>query len=151
MGWRFCRFQPFGRCIKVCPKNLVRICGTEYEAKDLARKILEYSDFFELNNGGVTFSGGEPLLQHKFVKEVCSHLDGIHKAIQTSGYADEETQMQAHTAFADDRRNLRIETTDGLRFFIAFYPSYDWIYGIGTLSYYQIDDQMHEWIVRNLN
>ena len=82
--------QPFGRCIKVCPKNLVRVCGTEFEAKDLADKILEYSDFFELNNGGVTFSGGEPLLQHNFVKEVCSHLANVHKAIQTSGYADEE-------------------------------------------------------------
>lgn len=41
------------------------------------------------------------------------------------GYPDEETQMQAHTAFADDRRNLRIETTDGLRFFISFHPSFD--------------------------
>ena len=82
--------KPFGRCIKICPKNLVRICGLEYEADELAEKIMSYKDFFELNNGGVTFSGGEPLLQHQFVKEVCSKLDGVHKAIQTSGYADEE-------------------------------------------------------------
>ena len=67
------------------------------------------------------------------------------------GYPDEETQMQAHTAFADDRRNLRIETTDGLRFFISFHPSFDWINGGGTMSYFKIDEQMHAWIDRNLN
>lgn len=67
------------------------------------------------------------------------------------GYPDEETQMQAHTAFADDRRNLRIETTDGLRFFISFHPSFDWINGSGTMSYFKIDEQMHAWIDRNLN
>ena len=66
-------------------------------------------------------------------------------------YPDEETQMQAHTAFADDRRNLRIETTDGLRFFISFHPSFDWINGGGTMSYFKIDEQMHAWIDRNLN
>ena len=67
------------------------------------------------------------------------------------GYPDEETQMQAHTAFADDRRNLRIKTTDGLRFFISFHPSFDWINGGGTMSYFKIDEQMHAWIDRNLN
>ena len=49
----------------------------------------------------------------------------------------EENQPEAHDAFAYDRRNLRIETADGLFFFIAFYPSYDWIDGGGTMSYFQ--------------
>jgi hypothetical protein len=67
------------------------------------------------------------------------------------GYPDEETQIQAHTAFADDRRNLRIETTTGLCFFISFHPNFDWINGGGTMSYFKIDEQMHAWIDRNLN
>ena len=62
----------------------------------------------------------------------------------------EENQQEAHTAFADDRRNLRIETASGLRFFIAFYPNYDWIYGGGTMSYFKIDNQMRNWIARNV-
>lgn len=62
----------------------------------------------------------------------------------------EENQQEAHTAFADDRRNLRIETASGLRFFIAFYPSYNWIYGGGTMSYFKIDNQMRNWIERNV-
>lgn len=51
----------------------------------------------------------------------------------------------------NDRRNLRIETASGLRFFISFYPNYDWIEGGGTMSYFKIDNQMHGWIERNLN
>ena len=43
------------------------------------------------------------------------------------GYTNEEKQMEAHTAFADDSRVLRIETNGGLRFYISLYPSYSWI------------------------
>ena len=66
-------------------------------------------------------------------------------------YTDEEEQVAVHNAFAEDRRNIRIETTEGLRFFIAIYPSFDWIYGGGTMSYFKMDDQMHAWVDRNLN
>jgi pyruvate formate lyase activating enzyme len=38
--------------------------------------------------GGITVSGGEPLMQAEFVCELAEHLTGIHLAIQTSGYAD---------------------------------------------------------------
>ena len=59
--------------------------------------------------------------------------------------------MQAHTAFADDRRNLRIEkTVVFLHCFIWFFI-FDWINGSGTMSYFKIDEQMHAWIDRNLN
>jgi len=67
------------------------------------------------------------------------------------GDIPEEEQPEFHNAVAKDRRNLRIETTTGLRFFIAFYPTYDWIDGGGTMSYFKIDEQMHAWIDRNLN
>ena len=67
------------------------------------------------------------------------------------GGIPEEDQQAFHSAVADDRRNLRIETTDGICFFIAFYPNYNWIYGTGALSYYQINEAMHDWINRNLN
>ena len=67
--------------------------GTEYTAEEIVKRAVRYREYFK-ENGGVTVSGGEPLLQHKFVKEVCSHLDGIHKAIQTSGYADSDVFRQ---------------------------------------------------------
>ena len=63
----------------------------------------------------------------------------------------EEEQQEMHTAFADDLRSIRIETVTGLCFYISLFPSYDWMSSSGTMSYYQINEQMHAWIDRNLN
>ncbi len=81
--------QPFGRCLHICPQNLVTVIGERLSAEQLAKRILRNRDLFG-EQGGVTFSGGEPLLQGEFVIETCGYLDGIHKAIETSGYADED-------------------------------------------------------------
>lgn len=55
------------------------------DAKALAEKLLRFYSF--IKNGGVTFSGGEPLLQAEFVTEVVKHLKekGLHVAIDTCG------------------------------------------------------------------
>ncbi|MBQ7160706.1 MAG: hypothetical protein IJR90_03260 [Clostridia bacterium] len=62
-----------------------------------------------------------------------------------------DQQEKAHTDFANDLRVIRIETKDGLLFYIEIFPSFGWIYGNGTQSYYQVDVQMSDWITRNLN
>jgi len=67
-----------------------------------------------------------------------------------SGFASEEDQIEKHIQFADDHRSLRIETTSGLRFHISVYPTFDWIYGNGAMTYYQMDDLMNEWFKRNI-
>lgn len=83
--------KPFGRCLHICPRDLVSIAGVEWESHKLTEKLLSQADFLKSVGGGVSFSGGEPLLQHKFVGEVLNGLDGkIHRAIETSGYADSE-------------------------------------------------------------
>lgn len=82
--------KPFGRCIKVCPVNALYVCGKEYASEELAKIINGHKRIFDLTGGGVTFSGGEPLMQWKFLKEVISLIPGIHTAIETSGYASKE-------------------------------------------------------------
>lgn len=67
------------------------------------------------------------------------------------GFSSEEALQEAHTAFADDSRVLRVETADGLRFYLDFYPTYRWLYGGGTMSYFQIDDSLLDWFARNFN
>lgn len=81
--------QPFGRCLHVCPNDCLQLCGEQYTANDLAEKIQSYKKFFDVCGGGVTFSGGEPLLQWDFLSKVLDKIDGIHTAIETSGYAQE--------------------------------------------------------------
>lgn len=82
--------QPYGRCLHICPNGCISIAGEQYTAQALAKRLLRDRDVFEMSGGGVTFSGGEPLMQAEFVREVISALDGIHTAIETSGYCKPE-------------------------------------------------------------
>jgi pyruvate formate lyase activating enzyme len=66
--------------------------GTEMAAEELIKKILRYKPYFERSGGGVTFSGGDPLLQPEFLIEMlklCKEK-GIHTAVDTSGYGFSE-------------------------------------------------------------
>lgn len=61
--------------------------GEEYTPEDLVKKIKRYKTYFASSGGGVTFSGGEPLLQADFLKEtlkLCKE-EGIHTTIDTAG------------------------------------------------------------------
>lgn len=75
------------RC-KYCHNPEMWVKGKEnYTPEELARKILRNKPYFKRNSGGVTFSGGEPLLQSEFVIEVCKLLkkEGVHIALDTAG------------------------------------------------------------------
>ena len=75
------------RC-KYCHNPEMWVKGKEnYTPEELARKVLRNKPYFKRNSGGVTFSGGEPLLQSEFVIEVCKLLkkEDIHIALDTAG------------------------------------------------------------------
>lgn len=61
--------------------------GMEYTSDELVAKVSRYKNYFAVSGGGVTVSGGEPLLQMNFLIEFFSKLKslGIHTAIDTSG------------------------------------------------------------------
>lgn len=61
--------------------------GTEISTDELISKILKCKPYIDFSKGGVTISGGEPLLQAEFVLELFKKLKemGIHTAIDTSG------------------------------------------------------------------
>ena len=80
-----------GKCVHVCPKGCIRIAGEEMTAEEVAKKVRKNARLLRMNGGGVTFSGGEVLLQADFIKEVRALLSDLHAAIETCGYAREET------------------------------------------------------------
>lgn len=61
--------------------------GMEYTVEELLAKVCRYKNYFSVSGGGVTVSGGEPLLQINFLIDFFKELRklGIHTAIDTSG------------------------------------------------------------------
>ncbi len=60
--------------------------GTAYTAADIVSKAERYTSYFG-KDGGITLSGGEPLLQADFAREIVTlcHQRGIHTCLDTSG------------------------------------------------------------------
>jgi len=69
------------------------IFGKRYSVEELIDELVRDRVFYDESSGGITFSGGEPLVQYKFVSECLSKckLLGLQTAIDTSGYAPFDT------------------------------------------------------------
>lgn len=67
----------------------IRIAGKEYTSNELAMLLNQQAEILRNNEGGVTFSGGEPLMQADFVIEVIDLLEDVHILLDTSGYGSE--------------------------------------------------------------
>ena len=76
-----------GSCVEVCPTKSRRWMGEEMSPEAVLDKIKKDMVFYRKSFGGVTFSGGEPLTQPKFLKKIiqgCQRV-GIRTAIETCG------------------------------------------------------------------
>ena len=75
--------------------------GKEFSIDELMNEIVKDKVFYEESSGGVTFSGGEPLMQPEFLIELLNECssNGVQTAIDTSGYADSEiiNQVAQHS------------------------------------------------------
>ncbi len=91
--------KPFGRCIHACANGCLSVVGEEISPDALAKRLLKYADILKIMGGGITISGGEPLLQPEFVCELAGKLKGVHKALQTSGYAEPENYKKVADCF----------------------------------------------------
>lgn len=91
--------KALGRCVHACPNGCLSIAGTEISAEALAAQLLESAELLQAMGGGITLSGGEPLLQPEFVCCLADRLGNVHKAIQTSGYAEPETYRDVVSRF----------------------------------------------------
>jgi len=78
-----------GICADNCFNDAREIVGREMTLAEVMRSIRSDVTFFDESHGGVTFSGGEPLLQPEFLLALLKQcrLEDIHTALDTSGYA----------------------------------------------------------------
>lgn len=76
-----------GACVEVCPTQARDIIGRSMTVADVMSEIMKDRPFYEESGGGVTFSGGEPLMQVDFLNEIlkeCRAQD-VHTAVDTCG------------------------------------------------------------------
>ena len=85
-----------GLCAEVCPTLAIEMSGRYRSPAELLEIIEKEKPFFDQSGGGVTFSGGEPLLYPDFLIEVLEACgkQGIHRAIDTSGFVDTEALLR---------------------------------------------------------
>lgn len=81
--------EPAGACVDVCPSGARTLLGREITVAELAAEVAKDAPFFEESGGGVTFSGGEPLMQPRFLADALDIFRGqeIHTAVDTCGHA----------------------------------------------------------------
>lgn len=85
-----------GECAEVCPTKATEISGKKMLVSEVMETVLKDQLFMDQSGGGVTFSGGEPMLQGDFLlallKECKAH--GIHRVVDTTGFTSEEQLLE---------------------------------------------------------
>ena len=78
-----------GECVDACTAGAREIIGRKISVGEVMSEIEKDVVFYEQSSGGVTFSGGEPLMQPEFLLTLLNHCkaQGIHTAVDTCCYA----------------------------------------------------------------
>lgn len=111
-----------GGCVATCPAEARQRVGRRYDVAEVVAAVERDQLFHDESGGGVTVSGGEPLLQWEFLLELLTACGerGIHRAVDTSGLAapDVLLRVAARTdLFLYDLKTLdpaRHEATTGV-------------------------------------
>lgn len=85
-----------GTCAETCPAKARELVGRVVTVDHIVGEIKKDILFYDESGGGVTFSGGEPLMQPDFLLgllDACGKLD-IHRTVDTTGYADAELVLR---------------------------------------------------------
>ena len=79
-----------GACAEACPALAMEICGREWPMEELMAEVEKERGVMQDSGGGVTLSGGEPLLHPEYTLELLEELGrrGFHRTVDTTLYAD---------------------------------------------------------------
>ena len=77
-----------GKCVLFCPVNARKIAGKQYTTQEILAEVLKDKPYYANSGGGVTFSGGECMLQIDVLTELLKSCkaEGVHTAVDTAGH-----------------------------------------------------------------
>jgi pyruvate formate lyase activating enzyme len=110
----FLRCRLCGECVTACPAGAREIIGRRVTVADCLAEVRKDVIFYDQSGGGVTFSGGEPLMQPEFLLallEAC-RAEEIRTAVDTTCYASQEVVrqiVQAADLFLCDVKHMNCE------------------------------------------
>jgi len=90
-----------GRCVDTCLTGAREIIGKETTVLEVIGEVQKDRIFYDQSGGGVTFSGGEPLMQSNFLTALLNQcrMKGIHTAIDTTCYAEPGRKRENRPVF----------------------------------------------------
>lgn len=77
-----------GKCVDVCPNGALKLSSRFMTVDEIEQELMLDEPFYRSSGGGITLSGGEPLLHPQLIEELAQrlHRRGIHVTAETSGY-----------------------------------------------------------------
>ncbi|WP_334137322.1 glycyl-radical enzyme activating protein [Muricomes intestini] len=84
-----------GCCANTCPSGALKIYGKRMTSEEIIETVMKDWDFYQKSGGGLTVSGGEPMLQFECLLELLkkAKAKGLHVCLDTSGQAPEEKYL----------------------------------------------------------
>jgi len=85
-----------GECTKNCPTGAMEMVAEFMDVASVIESIYEERQIIEQSGGGVTFSGGEPLIHHQFLidaLDACKE-EGFHRTVDTSGFTSKSILLE---------------------------------------------------------
>jgi pyruvate formate lyase activating enzyme len=110
-----------GACVKACPSGALTIVGKRMSVEDVVEELARDSAFYGQSDGGITVSGGEPLMQLGFLDAMLAACKKkhIHTAVDTSGYGSPSALMRIRNKTDLFLYDLKIMDDDKHRRFVG--------------------------------
>jgi len=85
-----------GKCAEVCPTKAFEMLGSNVSMSELMKQIDNEAIFFDQSGGGVTFSGGEPLMHSEYLLEALKQCGKrmYHRVVDTTAFANQEILLE---------------------------------------------------------
>lgn len=83
-------------CVDVCPNGVLWIIGDVMNVEEIMKVVLKDKDYYSNSGGGITITGGEPMAQFEFTKELLltAKKNNIHTCIETCGYSSTDRYLE---------------------------------------------------------